>query len=119
MTAVPTTTSGRRMEQIARTSRGFVYLVSVTGVTGMRKQTETRVADLITQLKGCADRPVAVGFGLSTPEQVRQVYSWGSDGAIVGSAFVKRVAAAAESGASAAAAVGDFCAALRRGLDGS
>lgn len=115
---VAPTTSRRRMEQIARTSRGFVYLVSVTGVTGMREQTETRVADLITQLKTCADRPVAVGFGLSTPEQVRQVHSWGSDGAIVGSAFVKRIAAAAESGAAAAAAAGDFCAALRRALDG-
>ena len=114
---VAPTTSTDRMGHIARTSRGFVYLVSVTGVTGVRERMETRVADLITQLKVCADRPVAVGFGLSTPQQARQVRNWGSDGAIVGSAFVQRIAAAVESGTSAPAAVGHFCAELRKGLD--
>ena len=113
---VAPTTSPQRMARIARTSRGFVYLVSVTGVTGTREQMDQRVASLIGQLKSLARQPVAVGFGISTAAQARQVRLWGSDGAIVGSAFVKRIAAAGPSDPPAAA-VGAFCAELRRGLD--
>ena len=113
---VAPTTSPQRMAQIAQTSRGFIYLVSVTGVTGTREQMDQRVAALIGQLKSLAQQPVAVGFGISTPAQARQVRLWGSDGAIVGSAFVKQIAAAAP-GESPAAAAGAFCAELRRGLD--
>ena len=110
------TTSPQRMARIAHASRGFIYLVSVTGVTGAREQMDQRVASLIGQLKSLAPQPVAVGFGISTAAQARQVRLWGSDGAIVGSAFVKRIAAAGPSGDPAAAA-GAFCAELRRGLD--
>ncbi|MYF36727.1 MAG: tryptophan synthase subunit alpha [Synechococcus sp. SB0678_bin_12] len=110
------TTSPQRMAQIARTSRGFIYLVSVTGVTGTREQMDQRVASLIGQLKSLAQQPVAVGFGISTAAQARQVRLWGSDGAIVGSAFVKRIAAVGPSDHPALVA-GAFCAELRRGLD--
>ena len=113
---VAPTTSPRRMARIARTSRGFIYLVSVTGVTGTREQMDQRVASLIGQLKSLSRQPVAVGFGISTAAQARQVRLWGSDGAIVGSAFVKRIAAAGPSG-DPALVVGTFCAELRRGLD--
>lgn len=113
---VAPTTSPQRMARIARTSRGFIYLVSVTGVTGTREQMDQRVASLVGQLKSLARQPVAVGFGISTAAQARQVRLWGSDGAIVGSAFVKRIAAAGPSEPPATVA-GAFCAELRRGLD--
>ena len=77
------------MGRIATCSRGFTYLVSVTGVTGERAQMESRVEGLVQQLKQTSPVPVAVGFGISGSEQVRQVRGWGADGAIVGSALVK------------------------------
>lgn len=92
---VAPTTPQDRMEQIAQRSRGFTYLVSVTGVTGERARMETRVEGLVQQLKQSSPVPVAVGFGISGAEQVQQVRGWGADGAIVGSALVKRMAAAA------------------------
>ena len=113
---VAPTTSPQRMVQIAQTSRGFIYLVSVIGVTGTREQMDQRVASLIGQLKSLAQQPVAVGFGISTAAHARQVRLWGSDGAIVGSAFVKRIAAASPSHSPSVVA-GAFCAELRQGLD--
>jgi tryptophan synthase alpha chain len=108
---VAPTTPAERMRRIAEASRGFTYLVSVTGVTGERSNLEQRVASLVTSLRGCCPIPVAVGFGISGPEQVRQVREWGADGAIVGSALVKRMAAVDRS--AAAAEVGAFCRQLR------
>ncbi|MFO8238475.1 MAG: tryptophan synthase subunit alpha [Prochlorococcaceae cyanobacterium] len=118
---VAPTTPAERMARIHTASRGFTYLVSVTGVTGVRTSLESRVEALVRQLKQLGPTPVAVGFGIADPEQARQVRQWGADGAIVGSALVKAMAAAAEQhrgeeGAIAAAA-GDFCAQLRAGLD--
>lgn len=86
------TSSAERIETIARSSQGFIYLVSVTGVTGMRSQMETRVSDLLQKIRSVTDKPIGVGFGISQPEQARQVKAWGADAAIVGSAFVKRLA---------------------------
>ena len=108
---VAPTTPAERMARIASASRGFTYLVSVTGVTGERANLEGRVAPLVESLKGCCSIPVAVGFGISGPDQVIQVKQWGADGAIVGSALVKRIAAADPG--SAAAEAGDFCRQLR------
>ena len=88
---VAPTTPKARMAKIATTSRGFTYLVSVTGVTGERSVLEDRVESLVKQLKACSTSPVAVGFGISQPEHVRKVCAWGADGAIVGSALVKRI----------------------------
>ena len=114
---VAPTTPAARMARIAAASRGFTYLVSVTGVTGVRQQLESGLGDRVAQLKGFGPTPVAVGFGISSPEQARQVRSWGADGAIVGSALVKRMAAATEAGADPVVAAGAFCAELRRALD--
>ncbi|WP_315789934.1 tryptophan synthase subunit alpha [Fischerella sp. JS2] len=86
------TSSAERIEAIARASQGFIYLVSVTGVTGMREQMESRVSELLKQIRSVTDKPIGVGFGISQPEQARQVKDWGADAAIVGSAFVKRLA---------------------------
>ncbi len=81
-----------RIEAIASQSQGFVYLVSVTGVTGVRSELETRVKDLLQSLHKVTDKPIGVGFGISQPEQAKQVKEWGADAAIVGSAIVKRLA---------------------------
>jgi len=89
---VAPTSSKERMEAITRRSQGFIYLVSVTGVTGIRSQLQLRVKDLITELHGVTDQPIGVGFGISEPEQARQIKHWGADAVIVGSAFVKRLA---------------------------
>ena len=114
---VAPTTPADRMGRIAAASRGFTYLVSVTGVTGVRTNLESRVADLVQQLKAMGPTPVAVGFGISGPEQARQVRDWGADGAIVGSALVKVMAQAYSQQGDIAAAAGQFCTQLRSALD--
>jgi tryptophan synthase alpha chain len=86
------TTSVERIQAIAQQSQGFIYLVSVTGVTGMRSQIATKVQDLLSTIRSTTDKPIGVGFGISAPEQALQVKQWGADAAIVGSAFVKRLA---------------------------
>ncbi len=88
---VAPTTSKERMKRISSQSRGFTYLVSVTGVTGERSVLEDRVKFLVNDLKDSCSGPIAVGFGISDPEHVRKVRDWGADGAIVGSALVKRI----------------------------
>ncbi len=88
---VAPTSPKERIQAIATQARGFIYLVSVTGVTGMRSQVATRVEDLLKNMRDLTDKPIGVGFGISTPEQALQVKQWGADGVIVGSAFVKRL----------------------------
>ncbi len=89
---VAPTSSQDRIEAIARKSQGFIYLVSVTGVTGIRAQLQNRVKHLITDLRTVTDKPIGVGFGISDAAQAHQVMEWGADAVIVGSAFVKRLA---------------------------
>ena len=114
---VAPTTPAERMARIHAASRGFTYLVSVTGVTGVRSALGERVQPLVQHLRQQGPTPVAVGFGISGPDQARQVKQWGADGAIVGSALVRAMAEAHAQGADVAAAAGAFCAELRRGLD--
>ncbi|MFM7675949.1 MAG: tryptophan synthase subunit alpha [Synechococcus sp.] len=114
---VAPTTPPERMARIHAASRGFTYLVSVTGVTGVRSNLEGRVEPLVQRLQAQGGSPVAVGFGISGPEQARQVRTWGADGAIVGSALVREMAEAHAAGRSVAEAAGAFCATLRAGLD--
>jgi tryptophan synthase alpha chain len=84
------TTPNERMEKIARTAQGFIYLVSVTGVTGERKSISEGLGDLIQRVREHTSVPVCVGFGISTPEQARQVGAL-ADGVIVGSACVRAI----------------------------
>ena len=84
------TTSGERMEMIARNAEGFIYLVSVTGVTGARQSIAEGLGDLIARVREHTSVPVCVGFGIGTPEQARQVGTL-ADGVIVGSACVKTI----------------------------
>lgn len=103
-----------RIEAIAAQAQGFVYLVSVTGVTGVRSELQSRVKDLIAGLKRTTDKPVGVGFGVSDPDQAQQLKAWGADGVIVGSAFVKRLAA--DTPEVALATIADFCRRLKAAL---
>lgn len=84
------TTPNERMEMIARNAQGFIYLVSVTGVTGERTSISEGLGDLIQRVREHTSVPVCVGFGISTPEQARQVGAL-ADGVIVGSACVKTI----------------------------
>ena len=115
---VAPTTPPERLARIHASSRGFTYLVSVTGVTGIRTNLEARVEPLVAQLKAQGGVPVAVGFGISGPEQAAEVRRWGADGAIVGSALVRRMAEANAAGTTVAEAAERFCRQLRAGLDG-
>ena len=114
---VAPTTPPERMARIHAASRGFTYLVSVTGVTGVRSALGARVQPLVNQLRQQGETPVAVGFGISGPEQARQVRDWGADGAIVGSALVRQMAEAQSRGQSVSEAAGHFCSELRHALD--
>ncbi|MFH1821930.1 MAG: tryptophan synthase subunit alpha [Methanobacteriota archaeon] len=82
------TTPRERLERICKKSSGFLYLVSLLGVTGARKELPSFVRPLISEAKKVSRVPVAVGFGISKPGQVANVIRAGADGAIVGSAFV-------------------------------
>jgi tryptophan synthase alpha chain len=111
---VAPTSSQSRIEAIAAKSQGFIYLVSVTGVTGMRSQIATRVEDLLSSLRSTTDKPIGVGFGISDVEQAKQVKNWGADAVIVGSAFVKRLAdGSPEAGLTE---IGEFCRSLKQAI---
>ena len=112
---VAPTTPFERMKTISKHTKGFTYLVSVTGVTGERNQMENRVEDLIIKLKQITTSPVAVGFGISSPEHVNKVREWGADGVIIGSAFVKRISSSSEK--DVVNNVGKFCNDMRLAAD--
>lgn len=113
---VAPTTPKDRIVAIAQQCQGFIYLVSVTGVTGMRSQIEDRVQDLLKELHAVTDKPIGVGFGVSSPEQALQLKSWGADGVIVGSAFVKRLVTEDATPTSGVSAVESFCQQLQAAL---
>jgi len=112
---VAPTTPFERMKKISNHTKGFTYLVSVTGVTGERNKMENRVETLITKLKKINSNPIAVGFGISTPEHVNKVREWGADGVIIGSAFVKRISSS--SAKDVVNHVGNFCKDMRLAAD--
>jgi tryptophan synthase alpha chain len=84
------TTTEERLKKILDVSRGFLYVVSLLGVTGARGELSGSVKPLLSRIrKFSGDIPLAVGFGISKPEHVRDVLRAGADAAIVGSAFVR------------------------------
>ncbi len=85
----PTSTK-KRIELVSRVSRGFIYYVSLTGVTGPRQSLPADFAKQINLIKDVTKKPVCVGFGVSTPGQVKEVNKF-ADGVIVGSAIVKTI----------------------------
>lgn len=89
-------TSEDRIKTIASDAEGFVYTVSSLGVTGVRSEIKTDLQSIVTAIKEATTIPVAIGFGISTPEQAKK-YSVIADGIIVGSAIVKIIAEYGES----------------------
>jgi tryptophan synthase alpha chain len=85
------TSPDERIKLITECSTGFVYAVSRTGVTGMRQTLSESAASLVSRARKFTDDPVAVGFGISTPEHVREVWEH-ADGAVVGSRIVSEIA---------------------------
>lgn len=84
-------TSKERIRMIAGEAKGYIYCVSSLGVTGVRSEIKTDIAGMVKLVRETTETPCAVGFGISTPEQAREMASV-SDGAIVGSAIVKIIA---------------------------
>ena len=107
-------TSGQRISMIAKQAKGFIYLVSSLGVTGMRSNITTDIGSMVKIIKETTDVPVAVGFGISTPEQARAMYAV-ADGAIVGSAIVKIVE---KFGKDAAGPVGEYVKSMKAAARG-
>lgn len=90
---VTPTTPRERAVRIARASSGFLYYVSVTGITGERRELPPGLLDNVAWLKSQTELPICIGFGISRPEHVRLLAPV-ADGVIVGSAFVRRLAEA-------------------------
>ena len=84
------TTPPERIKMVAQFSKGFIYYVSRTGVTGERDSVNPELSGRIAQIKSFTDKPIAIGFGISTPDHVKTVSSY-SEAVVVGSAIVKRI----------------------------
>ncbi len=101
------TSTPERLALVAKESRGFVYAVSLTGVTGARSKLPPELNDFIDTARISIDLPLCVGFGIGDPTMAREVAKF-ADGVIVGSAVVKRIAQAAEEGKSPVESVSVF-----------
>ncbi|MGA2749586.1 MAG: tryptophan synthase subunit alpha [Verrucomicrobiota bacterium] len=93
---VAPTTPDSRIALIARRGSGFIYYVSREGVTGMQKTVSETIGEMTAKIRACTDLPVAVGFGISTPDQARRVAEK-ADAVVVGSAIVNQIAACGRS----------------------
>ena len=105
-------TSENRVAMIAREAEGFIYLVSSLGVTGTRSEITTDLVPIIRTIRENAKVPVAIGFGISTPEQAKKMAAI-SDGAIVGSAIEKILA---QHGKESAEYIGDYVRSMKNAL---
>ncbi|MBL7156699.1 MAG: tryptophan synthase subunit alpha [Candidatus Omnitrophica bacterium] len=113
--AAPTSTK-KRLKNIAAKSRGFIYYVSLTGVTGTRTRLPSDIIKNVKRLKKITKKPVCVGFGVSNPKQARRI-SHLADGVIVGSAVIKVIEENAKS-KDLYKKVSKFTNSLRKGIDG-
>ena len=109
---VAPTTTPERLAAIGAKARGFLYTVSVVGTTGERAALGDRFAEIVARAKASTAVPVALGFGISTPEQAREAADAGADGVIVGTRLVRAAGEAADP----AAAVGELVGELAAGL---
>lgn len=107
------TSSPRRIEQVLSRARGFIYMVSLTGVTGTGSGPASGLADFVQSVRARAQVPVAVGFGISTPAEAATIAAF-ADGVIVGSALIR---AADEGDGDRAGAAAAFVQTLRAGLE--
>jgi tryptophan synthase alpha chain len=102
------TTDAARLPTVLEGSSGFLYYVSVAGITGMQQAAQSSIEDAVARLKAASDIPVAVGFGVRTPEQAGKIARV-ADGVVVGSAFVELVK---QHGANAAEPIRQYTASL-------
>ena len=112
---VTPTTSPERAAKVVAACSGFVYVVSVVGITGAREALPAALREQLARLRSLTDLPLCVGFGVSKPEQVAELKDV-ADGVIVGSAVVRHLEAAARDRATALADVTAFVRALRAPL---
>lgn len=111
---VAPTSTDERIRRVAEQSSGFLYCVSLTGVTGARQSLAASLPEFLGRVRGATALPIAVGFGIGTPAQAVAV-AQSADGVVIGSALVDRVGRADPD--QAAAAAGAFVAEFRRALD--
>ncbi len=97
-------TSEQRIETIAKEAKGFIYIVSSLGVTGVRSEIKTDIGSIVEAVRKYTNVPCAIGFGISTPEQAKKMAAV-ADGVIVGSAIVKQIAA---NGRESAPVIGEY-----------
>lgn len=107
------TTDAARLPAVLEGSSGFLYYVSVAGITGLQQAAQASIEHAVAKLKAATDIPVAVGFGVRTPEQAADIAKV-ADGVVVGSAIIDIIA---DKGADAAADVRDFVRSLRTAMD--
>ena len=111
---LPPTSTEERIRLVAGRSRGFIYLVSVTGVTGARDRLPADLEAFVARVRQVADQPLCVGFGIATPEQAGRVARI-ADGVIVGSRLIQLM----EAEENFVPSVSNFIKELRRALDSS
>ena len=109
---VAPTTPPERLAQIGERARGFLYTVSVVGTTGERAALSNRFAQIVAQAKASTRAPVALGFGISTPEHALQAARAGADGVIVGTRLVRAAAESQDPAGAVGEVVGELAAAL-------
>jgi len=109
---VAPTTTPERLAAIGARARGFLYTVSVVGTTGERRALGERFAEVVARAKASTEVPVALGFGIGTPEQARQAADAGADGVIVGTRLVRAAGEAADPAAAVGLVVGELAAGL-------
>jgi tryptophan synthase alpha chain len=110
---VAPTTPDERLAAIGAVARGFVYTVAVTGTTGERQGLDAELAGFLARTKARTDVPVALGFGIGTPEAAAAAVDAGADGVIVGSRLVRAAAEASDPASAVRELVAGFAAALR------
>jgi tryptophan synthase alpha chain len=109
---VAPTTTPERLAAIGASARGFLYTVSVVGTTGERRALGDGLVDVIANAKASTSVPVAIGFGIATPEHAREAAEAGADGVIVGTRLVRAAAEAHDPAGAVGALVGELSAAL-------
>jgi tryptophan synthase alpha chain len=109
---VAPTTTPERLQEIGASARGFLYTVSVVGTTGERHTVGADLAATIARAKASTRVPVAIGFGISTPEQAGQAAAAGADGVIVGTRLVRAAGESEDPAEAVGAVVGELAAGL-------
>lgn len=106
---VAQTTSNERLRNIAKISSGFLYVVSIMGVTGARSELEFSTVDLIRRVKSHSKLPICVGFGISKPEHVKEIIGTDADGVIVASAILDIITENLQDKEIMKSKIGKFC----------